>query len=208
MRPMNRTAIDESEHVAAEPRLWAAAALLMLGIGATDYAEAEGASASAGHYPLDHTGGIAVPSADLDRYLATLEARATARQFLLTFGDLLFAADSARIGDSQKDELVRMADFLRAHPATVALIVGHADDRGDATTNSRLAGQRADAVRGYLVAQGIDPARLTTVSRGEDSPLPANRTQSERGGNRRVAIVVQKSPTEPVAAGAHGKPSS
>lgn len=207
---MNRTAIDQSEHVAAEPR-WraaaAAAALLMLGIGATDHVEAEGASASPGHYPLDQTGGIAVPSADLDRYLATLEARATARQFLLTFGDLLFAADSARLGDSQKGELVRMADFLLAHPATVALIVGHADDRGDATTNSRLAEQRAAAVRNYLVVQGIDPSRLTVMSRAENSPLLANRAQSDRAGNRRVAIVVQKSPTQPVAAGAHGKPS-
>jgi hypothetical protein len=36
-----------------------------------------------------------------------------------------------------------MADFLLAHPATVALIVGHADDRGDATTNSRLAEHNA-----------------------------------------------------------------
>ena len=149
---MNRTAIDEVRLGAAV----AAVALLLLGIGAADYVEAGGVGASPGHYPLDQTGGIAVPSADLDRYLATLEERATARQFLLTFGDLLFAANSARIGASQKDELLRMADFLLAHPATVALIVGHADDRGDATTNSRLAEQRADAVRGYLVVQGID----------------------------------------------------
>ncbi len=171
--------------------------MLLLGIGAADDVEAEGVGASPGHYPLDQTGGIAVPSADLDRYLATLEERATARQFLLTFGDLLFAAISARIGASQKDELLRMADFLLAHPATVALIVGHADDRGDATTNSRLAEQRADAVRGYLVVQGIDPARLTTVSRGEDSPLRADRTQSDRAGNRRVTIVVRRSQLEP-----------
>jgi outer membrane protein OmpA-like peptidoglycan-associated protein len=201
---MNRTAIDEVRLGAAA----AAAALLLLGIGATDYVEAEGVGASPGHYPLDQTGGIAVPSADLDRYLATLEERATARQFLLTFGDLLFAANSARIGDSQKDELLRMADFLLAHPATVALIVGHADDRGDVTMNSRLAEQRADAVRGYLVVQGIDPTRLTTVSRGEDSPLRADRTQSDRAGNRRVRIVVQRSPMEPVAAGALREPSS
>jgi outer membrane protein OmpA-like peptidoglycan-associated protein len=197
------TALERAsdEASALKVRLWAAAAaatLLMLGIGATDYVKAEEASASRDHYPLDQTGGIAVPSVDLDRYLATLEERASARRFLLTFGDLLFAAGSARIGDSQKGELVRMADFLLAHPATVALIVGYADDRGDATTNSRLAAQRADAVRGYLVAQGIDPARLTIVSRAEDSPLLANRTQSDRAGNRRVAIVVQKSPLEPV----------
>ena len=109
-------------------------------------------------------------SSRIRSYLATLEERATARRFLLTFGDLLFSAGSAQIGDSEKGELVRMADFLRAHPATVAQIVGHADDRGDATANSRLAEQRAAAVRSYLVVQGIDPSRLTAVSAGEDNP--------------------------------------
>ena len=156
----------------------------MLGISSTEDVEAEGARASPGHYPLDQNGGIAVSSSNLDRYLATLEQRATARQFLLTFGDLLFGASSAQIGDSEKGELVRMADFLRAHPATVALIVGHADDRGDATANFRLAEQRAAAVRSYLVVQGIDASRLTAASGGERA--------------RSVTILVQKSPTEPL----------
>lgn len=176
----------------------AIAALLMLGIGSTEYVEAEGTRASPAHYPLDQSGGIAVSSANLDRYLATLEERATARQFLLTFGDLLFSADSAQISDSERGELMRMADFLRARPTTVALIVGHADDRGDAAANYRLAEQRAAAVRSYLVVRGIDPERLTAVSRGEDDPLRDNQTQAGRAGNRRVEILVQKAPTEPV----------
>lgn len=176
-------------------RLWAGAGavvVLFLGIGATEYVAAEGAGTSPAHYPLDQTGGIAVSSANLDRYLTTLEERATARQFLLTFGDLLFRANSAQIGDSEKGELVRMAGFLRAHPETVAAIVGHADDRGDAPANSRLAGQRAAAVRSYLVVQGIDESRLTAVSGGEEQPLRDNSSQYGRAGNRRVAILVQK----------------
>ncbi len=173
-------------------------ALLMLGIGATEYVKAEGTSAGPDHYPLDQNGGIAVSSANLARYLETLEQRATARHFLLNFDDLLFAADSAQIGDSEQADLVRMADFMRAHPETFAQIVGHADDRGDATANSRLAEQRATAVRGYLVGQGIDASRLTAVSRGEGNPLLDSRTQAGRAGNRRVQILVQKSQLEPV----------
>ena len=42
------------------------------------------------HYPLHQSGGLAVPSADLEEYLKTLQARATARTFLLTFHDVLF----------------------------------------------------------------------------------------------------------------------
>jgi outer membrane protein OmpA-like peptidoglycan-associated protein len=177
-------------------RWWAgagAAVVLVLGISATEYvAAAAGAGASAGHYPLDQNGGIAVSSANLDRYLARLQERAPERQFLLTFGDLLFTPNSAQIGDSEKGELVRMADFLRDHPATVAQIVGHADDRADAAGNSRLAGQRAAAVLSYLVVQGIDQSRLTAVSGAEGEPLPDNGSQYERAANRRVEILVQK----------------
>lgn len=196
-----RRATTSSGPSARRMRLWGGAAgvaLLMLGIGSTEYVEAEGAGASPDHYPLDQNGGIAVSSANLAQYLATLEERATARQFLLTFADLLFGADSAQIGDGEKGELVRMADFLRAHPETFAQIVGHADDRGDAMANSRLAEQRAAAVRGYLVGQGIDPLRLTVVSRAEDNPLLDSRTQADRAGSRRVQILVQKSQMEPV----------
>jgi OmpA-OmpF porin, OOP family len=82
---------------------------------------------------------------------------------------------------------VRMADFLRAHPETIAQIVGHADDRRDAAANSRLAGQRAAVVRSYLIVQGIDQSRLTAVSGAEDKT---------RADDRRVAILVQRSTME------------
>jgi outer membrane protein OmpA-like peptidoglycan-associated protein len=196
-----RRATRSSRPSARSVRLWAGAlvaVLSMIAITPTENVEAEATRASPAHYPLDQNGGIAVSSANLDRYLAALEERATQRQFLLTFGDLLFSADSAQIGDSEQGELVRMADFLRAYPTTVALIVGHADDRGDATANSRLAEQRSTAVRSYLVARGIDPLRLTAVSRGEDNPLRDNSTQLGRAGNRRVEILVQKPQTEPL----------
>jgi hypothetical protein len=111
---------------------WAGSvALWALAVSLTGYVDAEEAGASADHYPLDQTGGIAVPSADLDQYLATLEERATARRFLLSFGNLLFSAGSVQIGDIEKGELVRMAEFQRTHPHTVAQIVCYADDRAD-----------------------------------------------------------------------------
>jgi outer membrane protein OmpA-like peptidoglycan-associated protein len=176
----------------------AGAVLLMLGISSAEYVEAEGTRAGAGHYPLDQSGGIAVSSANLDRYLATLEERATARQFLLTFDGLLFDANSARIGNSEKSELVRMADFLRAHPTTVARIVGHADDRSDPTENARLAEQRAAAVRSYLAVQGIDPTRLTVASHAEDDAPRNDRARLGGAANRRVEILVQKSPIGPL----------
>jgi outer membrane protein OmpA-like peptidoglycan-associated protein len=170
----------------------------MIGITSTDHVEAEGARASPGHYPLDHNGGIAVSSANLEGYLVALEERAAARRFLLAFSDLLFSAGSTQIGEREKGELSRMADFLRAHPAAVAQIVGHADDRGDATADSRLAEQRAVAVRSYLIVQGIDQSRLTAASGAEEQPLLDKRTPADRAANRRVQILVQNDQMEPL----------
>jgi outer membrane protein OmpA-like peptidoglycan-associated protein len=79
---------------------------------------------------------------------------------------------------------------------SVAQIVGYADDRGDATANSRLAEQRAVAVRSFLVVQGIDQSRLTAMSGGEHDTLRDDGTRSDRTGNRRVEIRVQKSQME------------
>jgi outer membrane protein OmpA-like peptidoglycan-associated protein len=197
MRAMRPT--RPSRRPARSVRLWAGALLAVLltfAITAGQHVAAEGAAGSPGRHPLDQNGGVVVSSPGLDRYLAALEERATERRFLLTFGDLLFDGGSAQIGDSEKRQLVRMGDFLRAHPATVAQIVGHADDRGEVTANSQLAQQRAAAVRSYLVVQGIDPSRLTVASRGADDPLQDNRTQSGRAGNRRVEILVQRLPMD------------
>ena len=174
-----------SRRRARSVHLWAAGLVAVLLIIASTAGERVAAEATAS-------------SPSLDRYLASLQQRATERQFLLTFGDLLFSADSAQIGDSQKSELLRMAEFLRAHPATLAQVVGYADEHGDAAMNSRLAEQRAAAVRSYLLVQGIDPSRLNVVSSGEDSALLNKSTQSARAGNRRVEIRVQRSPMEPL----------
>jgi outer membrane protein OmpA-like peptidoglycan-associated protein len=144
------------------------------------------------HYPLDRSGGIAVPSADLEPYLALLEERAIARAFLLEFPDLLFAAGSTRIDVSVQGELTRMAAFLRTHPGTTARIIGYTDDRGDTLSNISLAEQRAAAVRSYLIDLGIAADRLFMASRGEASPKRDNRSTEGRDSNRRVQIFVQK----------------
>jgi outer membrane protein OmpA-like peptidoglycan-associated protein len=144
------------------------------------------------HYPLDQSRGIAVSSADLESYLADLQERAVARAFLLTFPDLLFAASSTQIDVVVQRELTRMGNFLHTHPDTTARIIGHADDRGGAASNLRLAATRAAAVRSYLIDLGIDAERLFMSSRGEASPKRDDYTADGRHSNRRVQIFVQK----------------
>ena len=148
------------------------------------------------HYPLKQSGGLGVSSTDLEQYLKTLQERATERALLLGVRDVLFEPNSARIGEQGRSDLARMAEFLLAHPDTTARIIGHTDDRGEASSNARLAEERAAGVRSFLISQRIAESRLVSSKGGEEHPPGDNRTPSGRDSNRRVQIFVQKLPTQ------------
>jgi peptidoglycan-associated lipoprotein len=81
-----------------------------------------------------------------------------------------FNFDSHRILPGALRALHRKVNWLRAHPEVQALIEGHCDERGTPNYNRALGQTRAEATRDYLVAQGIDPARIKIVSLGADRP--------------------------------------
>ncbi len=69
-------------------------------------------------------------------------------------------------------------------------IEGHTDSVGPAEYNLRLSQKRANAVRNYLIAHGIDPSRLEAVGYGESRPIAPNTTPEGRAKNRRVEFVI------------------
>ena len=71
------------------------------------------------------------------------------------------------------------------------LFAGHTDDIGPADGNQRLSQRRADAVRNWLVDNGIDADRLTAVGYGEDQPIADNSTEEGRTANRRIEFIPQ-----------------
>ena len=79
-----------------------------------------------------------------------------------------------------------VAQVLRDFPDITIEVQGHTDSRGNDAFNMRLSQQRADAVRQYLVNQGIASARLTSQGYGETMPIESNATTEGRALNRRV----------------------
>jgi OmpA-OmpF porin, OOP family len=82
-----------------------------------------------------------------------------------------------------------VAQVMRDFPDITIEVQGHTDDRGRDEYNMRLSQERADAVRTYLVQQGIAPERMTARGYGETRPIDTNRTAPGRARNRRVEFV-------------------
>jgi outer membrane protein OmpA-like peptidoglycan-associated protein len=68
-------------------------------------------------------------------------------------------------------------------------ISGHTDNVGKKSANKKLSQQRADAVRAYLVAKGIDPDRIKAVGYGDEKPVASNDTSEGRQKNRRIEVI-------------------
>ena len=102
-----------------------------------------------------------------------------------------FETGSATIAAASTDLLDAVADILKNTPAIAKLTIeGHTDSTGDAEMNKSLSQKRADAVKDYIVAKGIDAARLASVGFGAEKPIASNDTDEGRAKNRRVEFKV------------------
>ncbi|MBX3248912.1 MAG: OmpA family protein [Myxococcales bacterium] len=100
-----------------------------------------------------------------------------------------FATNRARILPDSFELLNTVAQVLRDYPEITLEVQGHTDDRGRDDYNMRLSDQRANAVRDYLLGQGIPSSRLVARGYGETQPMESNRTPAGRAANRRVEFV-------------------
>jgi outer membrane protein OmpA-like peptidoglycan-associated protein len=102
-----------------------------------------------------------------------------------------FATAKATIKRRSFNILNQVALVLRANPQVKGVrIEGHTDSRGDAEKNKALSQARAEAVRGYLVKQGLAAARMHPVGYGPERPIADNKTRKGRADNRRVEFVI------------------
>ncbi|MGH6933679.1 MAG: OmpA family protein [Dongiaceae bacterium] len=87
--------------------------------------------------------------------------------------------------------LWRQAEFLIAHPEFTVLLEGHCDERGTKNYNYDLGAHRAAEAKEYLIAQGVDPGRIDTVSYGKDRPAIEDSGERSWRQNRRVVTILQ-----------------
>jgi outer membrane protein OmpA-like peptidoglycan-associated protein len=97
-----------------------------------------------------------------------------------------FDLGRATIRPASKATLDDAAGVLKEYAALRISITGHTDDSGDRTKNIDLSKARAEAVKAYFVAQGIDAARIETRGAGPDEPISDNKLAAGRQKNRRI----------------------
>ena len=106
--------------------------------------------------------------------------------------DVHFAYDSFTLSRETKASLDHKAAWLTANATFVVRIEGHCDERGTTDYNLALGERRAQAVKQYLVALGIDASRLSTISYGEEFPLEPGHDEATWARNRRAHFIITK----------------
>jgi peptidoglycan-associated lipoprotein len=105
--------------------------------------------------------------------------------------DVLFEFDSASLSVEAQEILRAKAEWLRANPSARVLIEGHCDERGTNEYNLALGDRRAYAAKAFLADLGIDDARLSTISYGEEQPIDSRSTEEAWAKNRRAHFVIK-----------------
>ncbi len=112
---------------------------------------------------------------------------------LITRGKIQFRVNSARLHPASNYILEQVADLLLQHQEIKRLrIEGHTDSRGSEQYNRRLSRDRANAVKQWLVEQGVEAHRLEGRGFGSSQPVAPNNNASGRSRNRRVQFTVLK----------------
>ena len=118
----------------------------------------------------------------------------TPEDFVVNIGDRVhFGFDRFDLTNEARDVLRGQADWLKQHDSIAVTIAGHADERGTREYNLALGERRAISVRSFLIALGIDPERIRTVSYGKERPVDPASTEEAWGKNRRGVTQIDES---------------
>ncbi len=125
--------------------------------------------------------------AQLNTILAT---RDTARGLIANMSDVLFKTGSFELLPGAQLRLAKISGIVLAYPGLHLDVEGHTDSVGSDEYNQTLSERRAQAVRDYLVQQGISEGSIVARGFGKTRPVASNDTAEGRQQNRRVELVL------------------
>lgn len=128
----------------------------------------------------------------LEKELADLKGKKTDRGVVVTLGDVLFDTGKATLKPGAYSTIERLATVLKEDPSRKVMIEGHTDSVGSDEYNQGLSERRAQSVQAALFERGVEASQISTVGKGETSPVASNDTAVGRQQNRRVELVFQE----------------
>jgi outer membrane protein OmpA-like peptidoglycan-associated protein len=115
-------------------------------------------------------------------------AKALADEGHVALYGIYFDTDKAALRPDSEATLIQIQKLLASHSAMKLEIQGHTDNTGTLAHNQTLSDSRAASVKAWLVAHGIEDARLTTKGYADSKPVADNKTEEGRALNRRVEL--------------------
>jgi OmpA-OmpF porin, OOP family len=109
-----------------------------------------------------------------------------------TFDHLNFDSATTRLTPDSNQTVNDLVSIMKCYPNATVQLEGHTDATGDAEANKRLSVDRAEAVKGMMVAAGIDPNRISTAGWGQEKPIANNDTEDGKAKNRRTELVITR----------------
>jgi len=124
---------------------------------------------------------------------ATAVVPGSQADFVANVGDrVFFAFDKSDVSPEARQQLTAWVAFLKKYPQDNLTVEGHADERGTREYNIALGEKRANSVKEFLVAQGVQASRLKTVSYGKERPAVLGSNETAWAQNRRgVGVIAQ-----------------
>jgi len=123
--------------------------------------------------------------------IAGMKAADSDRGLVLTLsGSVLFATGKSVLLPSAQTRLGEAAKAMKEDGRSIT-VVGHTDSTGSDELNQKLSLARAEAVRAYLVKQGLPADHVKAEGAGEGQPIADNATAEGRANNRRVEIILE-----------------
>jgi len=106
-------------------------------------------------------------------------------------GDVFYDYDKSDLRMDAIEQLKTNANWMQSNTANTVIIEGHCDERGTNEYNLALGERRANSARDYIVNLGVAPARMKTVSYGEERPFATGSTEEAWAQNRRAHFVAE-----------------